>query len=187
MRLVLGSNSPRRVQLLSQMGFSFEQRVADIDERIDKRIPWHQVPEEISLKKMRALQDSIVDDELLICADTLVFLDEQAMAKPVNNDDARKMLESLSGRQHVVITGVSLATKNEHRTFSDTTVITFEVLDAIDIERYLAMDKHLDRAGAYGIQDWIGLVGVREIQGSYTNVMGLPTHRLYQEFRKIYP
>ncbi|MFM7664786.1 MAG: Maf family protein [Bacteroidota bacterium] len=187
MKLVLGSNSPRRVELLTQMGFVFEQRVADVDEKIDITLPWHQLPEAISQRKMLALKKVLAKDELLICADTLVFLDNQVLGKPRDREEARSMLESLSGRDNTVITGVCLCYQDQIITFSDRTVITFDTLTPENIDHYLNANVCCDRAGAYGIQDWIGLIGVLEIRGSYTNVMGLPTHRLYQELKKFYP
>jgi septum formation protein len=185
MKLILGSNSPRRVDLLTQMGFDFEQRVAEVDEEIESDLPWHQLPEAIAQRKMWALKDELAKDELLICADTLVFLEKNALGKPLDKEDARLMLMSLSGREHTVITGVCLATKDEFYTFSEHTIIVFNVINDEEIERYLLSNSYKDRAGSYGIQDWIGLIGVREIRGSYTNVMGLPTHRLYQELKKF--
>ncbi|NBO61395.1 MAG: septum formation protein Maf [Flavobacteriia bacterium] len=185
MKIILGSNSPRRVELLTQMGFAFEQKVADIDEKIDITLPWDQLPEAIAQRKMLALKNEIAKDELLICADTLVFLDNRVLSKPRDREEARSMLESLSGRDNTVITGVCLYHRDQTITFSERTVITFATLTPENIEQYLDTEVCYDRAGAYGIQDWIGLIGVREIRGSYTNVMGLPTHRLYQEIRKF--
>jgi len=187
MKIILGSNSPRRVELLQQMGFVFEQRVADVDETIDITLPWHQLPEAIAQRKMLALQKELAKDELLICADTLVFLDHQVLGKPRDREEARNMLESLSGRDNTVITGVCLFYQDQIISFSDWTVITFDTLTTENIDQYLDANVFCDRAGAYGIQDWIGLIGVLEIRGSYTNVMGLPTHRLYQELKKFYP
>ena len=187
MKIILGSNSQRRVELLQQMGFVFEQRVADVDETIDSTVAWHQLPETIAHRKMLALKKVLAKDELLICADTLVFLDHQVLGKPRDREEARFMLESLSGRDNTVITGVCLCYQDQIITFSDRTVITFDTLTLENIDHYLDANVWCDRAGAYGIQDWIGLIGVREIRGSYTNVMGLPTHRLFQELTKFFP
>ena len=185
MKIILGSNSPRRVELLQQMGFVFEQRVADVDEKIDITLPWHQLPEAIALRKMSALKNKLAKDELLICADTLVFLDNQVLGKPRDLHEARNMLESLSGRENIVITGVCLCYQDQIISFSDRTVITFDALTPDNIDQYLDMKVCYDRAGAYGIHDWIGLIGVLEIRGSYTNVMGLPTHLLFKELNKF--
>ena len=141
--------------------------------------------EVIAQRKMLALKNEIAKDELLICADTLVFLDNRVLSKPRDREEARSMLESLSGRDNTVITGVCLYHHDQTITFSERTIITFETLTPENIDQYLDTEVCYDRAGAYGIQDWIGLIGVREIRGSYTNVMGLPTHRLYQEIRKF--
>lgn len=187
MKLVLGSNSPRRVELLTQMGYSFEQRISHVDETFNDHTPWFEVPEEIALRKMQALQKDLHQDELLICADTLVFIHKKALGKPVNQTEARNMLRHLSGRKHTVITGVCLATKQIHQSFSEHSTITFDDLSDSDIDAYVSSNVPMDRAGAYGIQDWIGLIGVKEIHGSYTNVLGLPTHRLYQELKKFDP
>ncbi|MBM3164151.1 MAG: septum formation protein Maf [Bacteroidetes bacterium] len=185
MKLILGSNSPRRVELLTRMGYAFEQRVANINEKIDVTIPWYKVPEDISLRKMKALRKNLLEDELLICADTLVFIDKTPLSKPTHIEEARTMLQILSDRKHEVITGVCLATLHTYNTFYERTTVEFRSLEKSEITQYLTRENALDRAGAYGIQDWIGLIGIRTIKGSYTNVMGLPTERLYLELKKF--
>jgi septum formation protein len=185
MKLVLGSNSPRRVELLRHMGIEFEQRAANIDEQIDSSIPLASVPESIALRKMNSLLPSIASDEILLCADTLVFVDEIILSKPSTVHEAESMLQMLSGRTHTVITGVCIGNLEYYSTFSDQTLITFDRLNKQEITHYINHYNVLDRAGAYGIQDWIGLVGIRHIEGSYTNVMGLPTHKVYHALREF--
>jgi len=179
MKLILGSNSPRRVELLRKMGFDFEQRIADIDETIDPLISVEHVPAAIALKKMKALQSGLSKDELILCADTLVFIDGRILSKPTTRAEASNMLQILSGKMHTVITGVCIGTSTSYETFSDKTNIQFSELSEEEIHFYLNTQNPLDRAGSYGIQDWIGLIGVTAINGSYTNVMGLPTHLVY--------
>ncbi|NBU92936.1 MAG: septum formation protein Maf [Flavobacteriia bacterium] len=179
MKLILGSNSPRRVELLRKMGFDFEQRIADIDETIDPLIPVEHVPAAIALKKMKALQSGLSKDELILCADTLVFIDGRILSKPATRAEASNMLKILSGKMHTVITGVCIGTSTSYETFSDKTYIQFSELSEEEIHFYLNTQNPLDRAGSYGIQDWIGLIGITAINGSYTNVMGLPTHLVY--------
>jgi len=186
MKLILGSNSLRRVELLQKMGFQFEQRVANLDEKIDGSIHLAQIPEAIALQKFKVLQGQLLEDELLICADTLVFIDGQILGKPNSLEDARRMLATLSGKMHTVITGVCIGTSTCSSTFSEKTNIQFSELSSQEIDHYLNAYKHFDRAGSYGIQDWIGLIGIRSISGCYTNVMGLPTHRVYMELRKYF-
>jgi len=184
MKIILGSNSPRRVSLLAQMGYTFEQRIGEIEEQINPTLPYHEIPESIAIQKFQNLSPGLSDNELLICADTLVFFNDQILSKPRNIEDAKKMLRQLSGENHTVITGVCIGGKSGFTVFSDQTFISFGELTDQQIEYYIREYSVIDKAGAYGIQDWIGLIGIRRIEGSYTNVMGLPTHKLFSQIQK---
>ena len=183
MKLVLGSASPRRKELLSKLGFEFRVLTASCDESFDPK----QSPEEIVLsickKKIAALADQIETDETLLCADTIVYLDCKVLGKPGNRDEAIEMLNLLSGKEHEVYTGLMLKNKQGEHNLIDCTVVRFQELKSEDINFYVDQFKPYDKAGSYGIQEWIGHVGVIEIRGSFTNVMGLPTQRLYPFLR----
>lgn len=186
MKIVLGSASPRRSELLSQLGFEFRILKADCSEEFDES----QAPEEIVLsisqQKADALKLEVQSDELLICADTIVYLEKEVIGKPMDTEDAIRLLHKISGKKHDVYTGVVINYKEKSLSFSSKTSVYFRQLTSIEIEQYVSRFTPLDKAGSYGIQDWIGLIGVEKIEGSYTNVMGLPTHELFlklQEFK----
>lgn len=179
MQLVLGSASPRRKDLLNELGFQFRVLTAEADETFDPL----QSPEEIVLaicrKKMEAIWPLVQPNERLICADTIVYLDGKVLGKPHNKAAAIQMLQQLSGQTHEVYTGVLIKDENAEHQLVDCTTVRFQDLRLEDILHYIEHHNALDKAGGYGIQDWIGQIGVIEIRGSYTNVMGLPTQRLY--------
>jgi len=180
----LASNSPRRRELLAGLGLSYEIRViAGIDESYPLNLPVAEIPLFISQKKAEAY--TLTDAELLITADTIVCLDNQVLGKPKDNAEACQMLTMLSGRTHQVITGVTLKTTGWMHSFSSTSNVTFTQLTAEEIEYYVKTYHPLDKAGAYGIQEWIGHIGVTRLEGSYFNVMGLPVQRLYSELKKL--
>lgn len=182
MKIILASGSPRRKELLSGLGLDFEVRLlSGIDESYPEGLPTDRIAEYIARSKSAAYVGNISDDELVITADTIVVVDDKVLGKPVDADDARSMLRMLSGRIHQVITGVCLTTKVQERSFSVETDVTFKKLSAWEIDYYIDNYKPFDKAGAYGIQEWIGLVGVESINGSYFNVMGLPVQRIYNE------
>ncbi|MBR6819014.1 MAG: septum formation protein Maf [Bacteroidaceae bacterium] len=186
MKLILASNSPRRKQLLAGLDLPFEVRVKDgIDESYPEDLPAEEVPVWISRRKAEAYD--IADDEVLITADTVVAVGGRILGKPASPEEAKQMLRSLSGRTHHVITGVTLRVRRAERggaddyfSFNAVTEVTFTTLSREQIDYYVATYKPMDKAGAYGIQEWIGYVGVTGIQGSYYNVMGLPVQRLSQ-------
>lgn len=183
-KLVLASNSPRRRELLAGLGLPFEVRVkSNIDESCPSELPAEEVPEYLSMKKASFYELS--EDELLITADTLVLLDGQMLGKPKDALGAQTMLKMLSGRTHQVVTGVCLKTREAVRHFSVCTQVTFKSLTDEEINYYVSACKPFDKAGAYGIQEWIGYIGVTGIEGSYFNVMGLPVQRVYEEFKKL--
>ncbi len=178
-RIILASNSPRRKELLRQLDLDYEVRVIDgIDESYPSTLPASEVAEYIARKKAAAY--IIGDDELLITADTIVVIGTTILGKPIDLDDARQMLRTLSGRTHQVVTGCCLTTKEWQKHFSVTTDVSFKVLSDSEIDYYVSRYKPLDKAGAYGVQEWIGSVGVTELRGSYFNVMGFPVQRIYE-------
>jgi septum formation protein len=180
----LASNSPRRRELLAGLGVSYEVRVIDgIDESYPTSLPVSEVPLFISQKKAEAY--TLADSELLITADTVVCLDNEILGKPKDAEEARLMLTKLSGRTHQVITGVTLTTTEWTHSFSCTSNVTFASLTEQEILHYINTYHPMDKAGAYGIQEWIGYIGVTRLEGSYFNVMGLPVQRLYTELKKL--
>lgn len=182
MKIILASNSPRRKGLLAGLDLDFDVRVVSgIDESYPDGLSMRQIPEYISRKKAEAYV--LADDELLITADTIVWVDGEVLGKPVDESDACRMLRKLSGKTHQVITGVTLRNGSDVRTFSCVTNVTFACLDDAQIDYYVRKYRPLDKAGAYGIQEWIGYVGVTGLDGSYYNVMGLPVQRLSEELR----
>lgn len=185
-KVILASNSPRRKELLAGIDVDFEVRVIqDIDESFPADLPTREIAEYISRKKAAVYQKRMADDELIITADTIVVLDSEVMGKPHDEADASRMLHELSGRTHQVITGVTLTTTTRQLSFSVETDVTFKTLSDEEINYYVQRYKPFDKAGAYGIQEWIGHIGVTGLQGSYFNVMGLPVQRIYEALRQF--
>lgn len=179
--IVLASKSPRRQELLKGIGMSFIIKTKDVDEHYPSQLSSYEVAPYLSVKKSEAFNDDeLPDNYMLITADTIVVIDDEILEKPKNADDARKMLHFLSGKVHKVITGMTIRTREKTKTFSATSKVTFDELDENELEYYIDKFKPYDKAGAYGIQEWIGYVGVANVEGSYFNVMGLPTQKLYQ-------
>jgi len=186
-RLVLASNSPRRKELLRGLGIDFEVRlIRDIDESFPAALPVNDVAVHISKAKASAYLDTMAENEVILTADTVVVCDGQILGKPQDAEDARRMLGLLSGKSHEVITGVTLSTLQWQRSFAVTTVVWFKELTADEIGFYVDSYRPFDKAGAYGIQEWIGYVGVQRIEGSYFNVMGLPVQRIYEELKDCF-
>lgn len=184
MKIILASNSPRRKELLAGLDLDFEVRVQKgIDESYPADLPTAQIAEYISTKKASAY--TIADDELLITADTIVVLGNEVMGKPADTEDACRMLRMLSGKTHQVITGVCLKNKVQERHFSVTTDVTFKDLIDEEISYYVEHYHPFDKAGSYGIQEWIGYIGCTALNGSYFNVMGLPVQRIYNELKQM--
>ena len=180
MKIILASNSPRRKELLGALEIDFEVRIMDgIDETYPQGLTMTGIPEHISSQKAAAY--ALGEDELLIAADTIVYLEGEVLGKPADAKEACAMLAKLSGQTHQVITGVTLRTLERTHTFSCVTEVTFAELTQEQIQYYVKNYAPFDKAGAYGIQEWIGCVGVTSINGSYYNVMGLPVQRLNQE------
>ena len=184
---MLASNSPRRKELLAGLGVPFEVRVLkDIDEQYPDSLPVNEVARYIAQEKAAAYRRIIADDELIITADTVVIVGDEILGKPADETDAVRMLQLISGRTHQVTTGVCLLTAEQERCFDVTTDVTFKTLSDEEIHYYVERYRPFDKAGAYGIQEWIGYIGVTGLQGSYYNVMGLPVQRIYQELTNHY-
>lgn len=184
--IILASNSPRRKELLSGLDLHYKVKtLPDVDESYPENLKGKEIPIYIAKEKADAYLSYIKDDTLLITADTIVLLDGQVYGKPVDLEDAKRMLHKLSGKTHQVITGVCITTKQKQHTFGVTSEVRFAKLEDSEIDYYVDKYKPTDKAGAYGIQEWIGYVAVEYISGSYFNIMGLPVQRLYQELKKF--
>ena len=183
-KIILASHSPRRQELLRGLDVPFEVKVKEgISEDYPANLDTVEIPKFIAQKKAAAYD--MAQDELLITADTVVVLGRHVMGKPVDADQARRMLRELSGNTHQVVTGVCLKTASEQRAFSVVTNVTFKELSDAEIDYYVEKYQPFDKAGAYGIQEWIGYIGVTKLEGSYFNVMGLPVQRIYEELNKM--
>lgn len=179
-KIVLCSNSPRRKELMRGLGLDFQTRVIDgIDESYDKSLPGEDIAKIISEKKAESYKATMSPDELIITADTIVYVDGEVLGKPQDRLDAIRMLKMLSGKSHDVITGVCIQTQTKSTSFSVKTKVTFAQMTDDEINFYIDNHRPYDKAGAYGIQEWIGYIGVEFIEGSYFNVMGLPVQKLY--------
>jgi len=184
--IILASNSPRRKELLKGLDIDFEVCVIpDIDESYPSYLKPEEIPCYIAEKKANAYCNKISDNDVIITADTIVVFKEEVIEKPTNRKDAIKMLKKLSGQTHDVITGVVIATCYKRRVFSVSSAVVFTELDNEDICYYVDKYCPYDKAGAYGIQEWIGYVGVESIRGSFYNVMGLPVQHLYRELKRF--
>ena len=185
-KIILASNSPRRKELLAGIDVQFEVRVIqDIDESYPSDLPTKDIAEYISHKKAAVYQQQMAPDELIITADTIVVLGNEVMGKPHDEADARRMLRELSGRTHQVITGVTLTTIQKQVSFSVETDVTFKALSDSEIDYYVSHYKPFDKAGAYGIQEWIGTVACSKVKGSYMNVIGMPVERVLHDLEKF--
>ena len=185
-KIILASNSPRRRELLAGLGIDFEVRVlSGIDESYPSELPVMDAAEYIACKKAEAYQQVMADDELIITADTVVIVDDEVLGKPADAAEAALMLKKLSGRSHQVVTGVCMTTLEHSVHFSVTTDVTFKPLADDEIEYYIEKCQPFDKAGAYGIQEWIGYIGCTGLNGSYYNVMGLPVQRIYTELQRF--
>lgn len=185
-KIILASGSPRRKELLAGIGYEFQVRLLPgIDESYPAGLTGEEIAMHISRCKSMPYRDTMASDELIITADTIVYLDGQVLGKPKDEADAHRMLRALSGKTHQVITGVTILTTEHQHTFASVSHVTFAQLSDEEIDHYIQHYHPLDKAGAYGIQEWIGYIGVTRIEGSYFNVMGLPVQRLYTELQKM--
>lgn len=182
-RIILASKSPRRHDLLKGLGFDFEIRTKEVDESFSLTLKGAAIPEYLAKKKADAFRSDLAKDELLLTSDTVVCIDDTVLNKPASTGEALAMISMLSGKSHRVITGVCLSTIEQQVVFSDCTKVYFAEVDPKDMEWYVNTFRPFDKAGGYGIQEWIGYVGIERIEGSFYNVMGLPTQKLYAELK----
>ena len=184
-KLILAFASPRRQQLMKNAGFTFEVRLKNVEEKYPQELHLENVPEYLSKVKASAFREELKADEVLITADTVVCIHDRILGKPADRKEAISMLRELSGNRHLVVTGVSVTTRTEQLSFSSRTDVFFKHLSNEEIEFYVDTYKPFDKAGAYGIQEWIGYIGIERIEGSFYNVMGLPIQKLYETLRKL--
>jgi septum formation protein len=185
-QIILASNSPRRKELMSGLGVDYVVRtLPDVDESYPADLAGAEIPEYISREKADAYRSIMQPGELLITADTIVWLDGKVLGKPEGREGAVEMLRSLSGKSHQVFTGVCLTTTEWQKSFTAASDVEFDVLSEEEIRYYVDKYQPMDKAGAYGVQEWIGYIGVKSISGSFYNIMGLPIQKLYGELKKL--
>lgn len=184
-RIVLASGSPRRQQFLKELDVDFEIQLKDIEEIYPEHLQAEEITDFLAKLKASAFVSELNENDILITSDTIVWLNNKALGKPKDFEDAFEMLTEMSGTTHKVITSVCIKTTDKEVVFHEETLVTFTKLSADEINYYLKNYKPFDKAGSYGIQEWIGLVAIEKIEGSYANVVGLPTHRLYEEMMKL--
>ncbi|MDE5702000.1 Maf-like protein [uncultured Bacteroides sp.] len=185
-KVILASNSPRRKELLAGLGVDYEVRtLPDVDESYPENLQGADIPLYIAKEKANAYIALMQPGELIITADTIVWLDGQVLGKPVDREDALRMLRQMSGRVHEVFTGVCITTTEWQRSFSAQTEVRFATLSEEEMAYYVDKFQPMDKAGAYGVQEWIGFIGVENISGSYYNIMGLPVQKLYRELLEV--
>lgn len=185
-KVILASNSPRRKELLSGLGIDYEVRtLPDVDESYPESLQGADIPLYISKEKADAYRALLQPGELMITADTIVWLDGRVLGKPKDREDALQMLRDMSGRTHEVFTGVCITTTDWQRSFAAQTEVRFAQFTEEEITYYVDRYQPMDKAGSYGVQEWIGFIGVENISGSYFNIMGLPVQRLYRELKAI--
>lgn len=183
--LILASGSPRRQELLKSLGVPFEIRIKEIDEVYPKHLKKSEISDYLAQLKSNAFVEELNPKDLLITSDTIVWYHNMALGKPKSKDDAFQMLQKLSGKTHEVITSVCLKSLQKEDIFNSITKVTFKELSSKEIQFYVDNYNPMDKAGAYGIQDWIGQIGVTKIEGSYFNVMGFPIHKIYSQLLKF--
>ena len=185
-KVILASGSPRRRELMAGLGVNYEVRILpDVDESYPDTLQGEEIPLYIAKEKADAYIPMMQPDELIITADTIVWLDGEVLGKPRGREDALQMLRTMSGRTHEVFTGVCITTTDWQRSFTAQTEVRFATLSEDEIIYYVDNFKPMDKAGAYGVQEWIGFIGVENISGSYYNIMGLPVQKLYRELLKV--
>jgi len=184
-RLILASRSPRRQQLLRELGLKFEVVIKEYEEIYPESLSGEEIARFVAHEKAASFKDDISDNEIVIAADTIVWCNNKVLGKPLDHDDATRILKEISGNTHEVITGVSLRSQTKELTFSESAKVTFETMTEEEISYYIDEYKPYDKAGAYGIQEWIGIIACSHIDGSYFNVVGLPVQRLYKELQRF--
>lgn len=183
--IILASKSPRRKQLLAELGISFEVKILDVEEIYPDTLPVLEIPKYLAELKASPFFNNIKNNDLVITSDTIVTINDNVLGKPSNYNKAFEMISLLSGKTHQVVSGVCIYTTNKKTSFTATTDVSFKKLTNNEIEYYIKTFKPFDKAGAYGIQEWLGHIGVEKINGSYFNVMGLPVQKLYEELLKF--
>ena len=185
-KVILASGSPRRRELMAGLGVNYEVRILpDVDESYPDTLQGEEIPLYIAKEKADAYIPMMQPDELIITADTIVWLDGEVLGKPRDREDALQMLRTMSGRTHEVFTGVCITTTDWQRSFTAQTEVRFATLSEEEIAYYVDNFQPMDKAGAYGVQEWIGFIGVENISGSYYNIMGLPVQRIYNELKRL--
>lgn len=182
---ILASKSPRRQELLHLMGMDFSVKVKEVEENFQEGMSKNEIPEFLARLKAKPFLQELQKNDLLITADTIVYLDDEVLGKPANFQEAAEMLQKLSGKEHQVISGVCLTSLGKQTSFHAETNVQFKNLTEEEIQFYINNFKPFDKAGAYGIQEWIGFIGITHIEGSFYNVMGLPVQQLYEEILRF--
>ncbi len=180
-RLILASGSPRRQYFLQELDLEFEVRLKEMDEHYPNHLKGKEITDYLAKLKASPFKEELKENDILITADTIVWLNNKAIGKPKNTEDAENMLKTLSGKLHKVISSVCITSIEKQIVFSDITEVTFKELSTEEIHFYIKKYKPFDKAGSYGIQEWIGYIGIEKITGSYFNVMGFPVHKFYQQ------
>ena len=183
--IILASASPRRQELFKELQIPFSIEIKSVDEVYPTNLKGEEITNYLANLKAKAFDETIKDKDIIITSDTIVWLNNKALEKPKNTKEAIEMLQKISGKSHQVITSVCIKTINKQLLFSDTTIVHFKDLSKEEINFYVEKYHPFDKAGGYGIQEWIGFIGVTSLEGSYFNVMGLPVHKLYQELQKL--
>jgi septum formation protein len=183
--LILASGSPRRQQFFKELGLDFEIRLKSIEEIYPNHLEHHEISDFLSLLKAEPFTHELLSNDILITSDTIVWHHKKALGKPKDDKEAFEMLSSMSNTTHEVITSITLTTTTSQKTVNAVTKVTFKALTKSEIEYYIKTFKPFDKAGAYGIQEWIGQIGITRIEGSYTNVVGLPTHLIYKTLNSM--
>ena len=183
--IILASGSPRRQNFFKELDINFEIRLKEIEEVYPKELLGVEITDYLANLKSKPFNDELTEKDLLITSDTIVWFNNEALGKPKDYKEAFSMLKKMSGKKHEVITSISIKNKNFQKIINDTTQVYFKELSDDEINYYLENYKPYDKAGSYGIQEWIGKIGIDKIEGSYFNVMGLPVHKLYKELIKL--
>ncbi|CAM1362239.1 Maf-like protein Fjoh_2955 [Tenacibaculum sediminilitoris] len=183
--IILASNSPRRQELIKSLDIPFTIKTKEVEEIYPKELKHSEITDYLAILKSTPFKNDLKENELLITSDTIVWMHNKALGKPKNYKEAFQMLKELSNTKHKVITSICITNTSFQKTFNDTTIVSFKELLDDEIEYYINTYKPFDKAGAYGIQEWIGKIGIIKIEGSYFNVMGFPVHKLYKELSKL--
>ena len=184
-QIILGSGSPRRKFFLEELGLDFEIRLKEVEENFPKTLVGSEITDYLATLKSKPFLKELKDNDVLITADTIVWLNNRAIGKPKDSSDSKAMLQTLSGKTHKVISSIALTTNKKTYLINDSTNVTFKSLSSSEINYYIDRFKPFDKAGSYGIQEWIGYIGIKKIDGSYFNVMGFPVQKFYELMMKI--